>query len=158
MAGSGAEQMRALGRDLRAAGESGKGLRKEFTKAIRATAVPVRTEVKNEALLTLPNEGSLNYWVYRGLRATMQFKFTGRSVGVRLVFKRPKQDGGGLADLNAINRGRLRRPTYGRAPWQTQTIQGGFVDRVLDGPVVERMRAEFLQAVDVVKRKIAAGG
>jgi hypothetical protein len=151
-----ADDLSELGKDLRRMGSEGKVIRRELGKAVRKSAAPVRKEVKAEARKSLP--GDLGKWAVRGMRVTLRNKFGGRNPYVRMVIRRPNGNSqGGTADLAALNRGMARHLTWGHKPWHLQQIQGGFVDRVLDGPVKDRMFREFARVVHDTKVSVRRG-
>lgn len=150
---SGADDLARLGRDLQAAGD--KHLKREVLKAAQRATRPVKPEIKEAARRELPSSGGLNQWVASAMKVTTKTRTMGRNVGVRIVMKRPNPNNRrGLADLNAINRGRVRHLTWGHLPAHIQIIRGGFVDRVMDGVLAHRARREFLAAIDQIKAQL----
>lgn len=146
----GAHQLADLGRDLRQAGDQGKELKREISKAAQRATRPVKREFPAAIADRLPS--GLADWVNAALKTTTRIRLSGRNVGVRIRIRRPKQ--GGEADVNRLDRGRARHPTYGRRPWVLQDVQGQFVKQVMEGLVARRARREFIRAIDEVKAKI----
>lgn len=149
----GVDEMRQLGRDLKAAGD--KELKKELMRAGRETGKSAQGEVRKHALTDLPHRKGLNVWVASRARVTASTRLTGKNVGLRLRIKHRGVNG--LTDLPAINDGRLRHPTFGDEPWVLQGIVPGFANRAID-EVGDDLVAGFREAVDMVARKLAAGG
>lgn len=105
--------------------------RREVVKALRRSIrepVPgIRVAVRASALSTLPKGGGLNEWV-AAARLSASVKVTARLVGLKLKGGRSKITGG-RSDVNAIDRGRVRAPNWGRrweGQWHTQTVTPGF--------------------------------
>lgn len=63
----------------------------------------------------------------------------------------------GLADLNAINRGKVKAPTFGHRPWHLQTVKPGFFDDVMKGPVAEAAQRGCLDAIAAIRKEITGG-
>lgn len=148
----GADRMAALGRDLRAAGNS-KALRKELFAAMNRTTKPLRAEIKASAVRELPS--GLGPWAVKGMSVTAKTRLTGRQVGVRITIRRKNPNNkSGLADINAMNRGRIRHLTWGRGPWHIQQVRPGFVTKVMDSLAAERARRELLKAIDQIAARI----
>lgn len=104
--------------------------RKEVMKALRRSIrepVPgIRRDVRDRALASLPRRGGLNSWVAAS-RLSASVKATGRVVG--LLVKAGRNSRGGRSDIRAIDRGRVRAPSWGRryaSQWHTQTVRPGF--------------------------------
>lgn len=62
--------------------------------------------------------------------------------------------GVGLVDLNAINRGRVKAPTFGHGPWKVQIVTAGFFDKPLKGPVSDRAAQACRDVIDEINREI----
>jgi len=65
--------------------------------------------------------------------------------------------GQGLVDLNAINRGRVKAPTFGHRPWHVQTVKPGFFTDAMTGPVAAAARQAAVDAVSAIERDITRG-
>lgn len=122
----GAEQMRALGKRLRAAGLEGKGLRRELLAAMRVAEKEALLAAKESALQNLPKAGGLNEWVASS-KFQARNRLTGNGVGVELKATKP---GGskGTHDLDASDGGQIRHRVYGhwRKGVPTQQIAPGW--------------------------------
>ncbi len=124
--------------------------RKELVKQLRAEMrkpVPaVRKKIKARALSTLPKRGGLNRWA-ASTRITAKVEIGGSRVRVTLKGNRNSQ--GGVSDLRALDRGRVRHPSWGRryrGQWHTQRVTEGF----FTAPATEfdQWRAACLAALD----------
>lgn len=147
---SGAEQLRALSRDLKAAGSD---LRKQLPKAMREAAKPIITEIRTEALATLPAKGGLAALVSKS-RITTKTRTTGDRAGVRVTGVRTKD--GGRMDLKALDRGRLRHKTFGHRPWVNQAVSPGFWSKPFDRSA-PHVRRELLAAIDRIREEFSRG-
>jgi hypothetical protein len=114
-----------LVRELRAFRE-----RREITNAtargIRAATKPARQAIKRAAKDILPKHGGLNLWVSR-ISVLAQVRLSGSKAGVKL--KGGRNSLGGRSDIAAIDRGRVRAPSWGhrsRASWHTVSVAPGF--------------------------------
>jgi hypothetical protein len=88
---TGANQLRDLARDLKAAGETGRGLRRDLLAAMRAAEKPLIDAARESARDTLPKSGGLNEWTANSY-IKAQNRLTGKGVGVRIVAKKGKHD------------------------------------------------------------------
>jgi hypothetical protein len=123
-----------------------KAILKELRAGIRKPFPVVRQRIKAYALATLPGAGGLGRWVASS-RITLSVKASSRSAAVTV--KGGRNSVGGRSDLNAIDRGRVRHPSWGRkgaGQWHTQTVPAGFFTK----PVSEakEWREEIDKAVD----------
>lgn len=99
---------------------------KEFKKEVRKPVPAVRKAVRARAKSILPHAGGLGAWVSR-LSITVKFKLSGRRTGITLTGGRNSL--GARSDMRAIDRGRVRAPTFGhrgRGAWHTQAVHTGF--------------------------------
>ena len=103
--------MQALSRRLRAAGR--KDLNSALSKRINASVKPARQEFKKSALARLPKKNGLNVRVSKTKYRTQKKKN-----GVRLIAS-------GQDELDKLDAGSLRHPTYGHKPWVLQQIKPG---------------------------------
>lgn len=145
----------ALIRDLKKFDDSREVVR-QLRKEIRKPVPVVRKAIRRRALTTLPKGGGLNKWV-AATRITAQVKLSGRSAGVRL--RGGRNSTGSRSDIRAIDRGRVRAPTYGRRnpnSWHTVKVPAGFFTR----PTTEtdEWRKSTLAAVDKALDTIRRGG
>lgn len=142
----GAEQLRAVALRLKAAGESGKGLRKELLKGIQTATKGAKEDVKSSWSDRMPHRGGLSS---RPLRVATRTRTGGRSVGVRIVTT--SGDGYSIA---RIDKGTLRHPVYGnRKAWVTQQVTPGVVTQPLEHAAPE-VRREIVHAIDTTARKV----
>lgn len=123
-------------------------------KALVRQARPALREVREHAKDILPESGGLGAWVARS-SMTFQVRYAGRSAGIRLRGRR--NSGKGRADLDRIDRGEVRHPSWGRrsrGSWHTQSVAPGWwsvpleQDRTI-GPAVDR---EVDKAFDEIRR------
>lgn len=160
----GAEQMRVLDKELRAAGIEGKGLRRELHAGLRAAAKPMAEAAKQAAREELPKAGGLNEWVASGptkgekTRWAVRNSLTGRGAGTRI---RAVKKGGskGAHDLAKLDEGIARHPTFGRrgrGQWKDTPIKAGWFSDTLqrEAPAVQ---LALLNAFRRTAEKIARG-
>lgn len=107
---------------------------KELRKTLREPVDPVRRRIKATAVETLPHRGGLGAWV-AATKITAAVTFKGRAAGIRLrggrrsVSNLRGHTDGGQSDIRAIDRGRVRAPSWGRRSrgnWHTQRVPEGF--------------------------------
>lgn len=130
---------------------------KQLRKDIRQPVPKLRQSIKANALSTLPKRGGLNKWV-ANTRVTAQIRVTSRTVTVKVKGGRNSQSG--RSDVNAIDRGRVRAPSWpaqsNRRRWHSQTVAPGFWTKAVD-----KERAGWLnvieQAVDDATATIRGG-
>lgn len=138
-----ADSIAKLARDLRgfnADEEVVKALRQEIVKPVPA----VRKKIRASAIAILPSSGGLNVWVAAS-RITSSVKVGGHSVTVTLRGGRSSASGK-QSDINAIDRGRVRHPSWGRrgrGQWHNQVVAPKFFTR----PASET--SEWARAIDV---------
>lgn len=142
---SGAESLADLAKALRAAGESGKGLRRELLRAIREAAKPVKGDVQESWASRMPRRGGL---AGRPLRLGARTRMAGARVGVRLVTTNGY-------DLQSINRGRLRHPVFGRSVYVDQAVPAGVITDPQERAAPD-VRAELIEAIDRIRRRVEA--
>ncbi len=119
---------------------------KQLRTDMRAPLPEVRKKVKARALSTLPKRGGLNKWASQ-TRITAKITVTGRAVRVRV--RGARKSLGGESDISALDRGRVRHPSWGRryrGQWHVQRVTEGF----FSVPVSEddQWREACLAAVD----------
>jgi hypothetical protein len=107
---TGAEQLRALGKDLRAMGEEGKGFRKELLASMRVVGKPLVEATRASARAVLPKKGGLNEFIATSNIAARN-SLAGNRVGTRIVAKKPGGKKG--HDLEAFDNGFFRHPVFG---------------------------------------------
>lgn len=146
------ESLERLVRDLRGF-ENRKVVLRELRRNIRRPVPAVRKAIRARALDTLPSGGGLNAWA-AGIRITVVVRTSGRAAGVKLKGGRNSQ--GGRSDIRALDRGRVRHPSWGRrfrGQWHNQIVPAGFVTK----PATES--SEWRQAcVDAVDQAVAVIG
>ena len=142
----GAEKMRLVGRDLRAAGEEGRGLRLELFAAIRTATEPARERVRESARATLPKTGGLNEWVAKSTIRTSS-RLTGRLVGVRITGRR-----GNVTNLWKINRGFSRHPLFGNRDHWYENVDKPFTAGFFSDPLEEMRPAIMLGVIGALER------
>jgi hypothetical protein len=146
----GADQLRALARDLRAAGR--RDLRRELNRGLRRAASPLIEEIKGKTGDYLPG-GVAD--LARTARYTTRALASGR-VSIKVARKQPV--GGKQMDLAAIDRGRLRHPIYGnRRVWALQAVRAGWFTQSIDGRGLDEVREEMVKVLDSVADQLAAG-
>ena len=120
------DSISALARHLRgfdADATVAKALRREIERGVPA----VRALIKANALVVLPSSGGLNAWVAAG-RITSRVVLSGRTVRVTLRMGRSNITGK-ASDFRAIDRGRVRHPSWGRrfaGQWHYQGVPPDF--------------------------------
>lgn len=145
---TGAEQLRALARDVRAAGD--KGIRREMYRGIQRATKPLKAAAQASALEHLPAGGGLNRRV-AGARMSTRTRTGGANPGVRIVAR----EGKASIDLAALDRGRLRHPLYGnRRYWYLQRVPDGWWSRPMTQGA-DTVRRELVAALDDVRRQLA---
>jgi hypothetical protein len=128
----------------------------QMRRQIRKPVPKVREAIKRHAIAILPKSGGLGEWVARAnVTATIRYG-SARSAGVRMKGSRRSKTQ--VSDLNRLDRGRVRAPSWGHrtsASWHNQTVPAGFfTDPVTDSP---EWRAEIERAVDTAFDQIRRG-
>ncbi len=124
--------------------DASKEILKEVRRTFREPLPALRKEIKKVAKRDLPRRGGLGAWV-AGTRVGAQIKLTGREVSLKIRGGR-NSESKKRSDINAIDRGRLRHPSWGRrgpGQWHTQTVKPGFFSGT-----VEASRSEFVKSVE----------
>lgn len=141
----GADQLGDLAKRLRAAGESGKGLKRELYRGMNRATKPLRVEVQKSAAARLPQSGGLAARVAKTKFTTKIL--TGRNPGVSIVGK-------GVAA--STDKGFVMHPVFGRGPLVRQSVEGGwFTETLRDG--APTVRKELIQAMQDVANQIEKG-
>lgn len=138
----GSHDLAALNRALKEIAD--KELKRQLRESARSAAKDTEPVFVAAAMQALPKGGGLNVWVAGRLRATVLM----RSAGVRVALRRRG------ADIRALNRGRIRHPTYGHRPWVTQSGPSGWLDRAAAGPAADIARRKFVAAVATLQKRI----
>ena len=152
---TGAEQLRKLARDLKAAGSPARGLRVELLRAMRLAAKPMVEAAKASARENLPRAGGLNVWVADGAKITARNNLTalsGKRLGMRIVATK------GNHDLEDMDTGKIRHPVWGvwRANTPTQDVYQGWFTKPLNA-ALPMVQGEVLMAMNIIGRRIEKG-
>lgn len=148
---TGAEQLRALGADLRAAGSDGAGLRRELLAGMRALGRPLVEKARASAISVLPKHGGLNQWVADSNIVVRNSLSAGSKVGMRIVSVK------GAHNLESIDGGRVRHPVYGhKTTWVGQSVPQGWFSKPLAESAPE-VQAMLQVTMDVIGRRIERG-
>lgn len=170
-----AKSLAAFGKAMRAAP---KEVRQAFAKSVGHEAKVIPPEIRASAIESLPAGGGLNVWVSKlGMRVRQSW--SGRSPGItitgtldnkRAVRKtssggryKARRSGtfGKVADVRAINRGRVMHPAWGRSKadgsglFGPQMVRPGFWTRPLEGLVARRAAKRIKEAIDQAAKTIA---
>lgn len=144
----GADQLRDLGRRLKAAGETGKGMRRDLLREIRNTTKGPVLEAGREGLRRrLPSRGGLAATAAKNLKIAARTRLSGNEVGVTVLASLKDMD------LPKLEQGKLRHLTYGHRPWVTQTIPANVFSDAMD-EVTEPVGRAVLKVVDDTMRRI----
>lgn len=132
-----------------------KAVLKELRSGIRRPFPAVRKAIRKNATDILPRKGGLGKWA-SGIRINLRIKTTARAAGVTVVGGRNSE--GGRSDIRALDRGRVRAPSWGRrgkGAWHTQTVPPGFFTK----PVTEakEWHDEIDRSVDTAFDQIRRG-
>jgi hypothetical protein len=152
---AGAEQLRALGRDLKAAGSDGEGLRRELLAGMRALGKPLVDKARQSAIETLPKSGGLNQWVADS-KISVRNNLTGSGgantrVGLKIVSIK------GVHSMVGIDNGHLRHPVYNnRKNWVSQSVPEGWFSKPLAEAQPEVL-AMLSVTMNVISRRIERG-
>jgi hypothetical protein len=106
---------------------------KAMRTAIRRPLPDIRKAIKKRAVDTLPKRGGLGAWV-ASTRVSAAVKVNSRRVQMKL--KGGRNSAGGRTDVDAIDRGRVRAPAWGRkgpGQWHSQKVP----DRFFKGPAAD---------------------
>ena len=116
----------------------------EVRRGILKPVPKIREAIKGKALATMPKRHGLNEWV-AAARFAAHITMKARSLSVRMHGSRKSRYR--QSDINAIDRGRVRAPSWGRRGpdmWHVQTVQPGFATKTV---MVDHF-AEWRDAVD----------
>ena len=133
--------------------------RRELVKAMRGAIrepVPqIRKAVKDRAVESLPHRGGLGRWVASSrLSAAVQVN----SRRVRMRIRAGRNSAGSRSDISAIDRGRVRAPSWGHkgiGAWHTQAVPSGFFTKPAEdaaGRVFEAIDGAVDLALDELRR------
>lgn len=152
---TGLDDLVRVARALKAAGDEGKGLRKELYAGLNRATKPVRADLKSAVSPSLPQGGGLAALVAQRSRFSVSTRTAQRTTSVRIVAR-----GKGRRTLqSATQQGEIRHKVFGRPDsWVTQTagVTPGLLAEQFehDKPVVRR---EVLAAIDRVRAQIYRG-
>lgn len=178
-----APDLKQLARDLKAAGR--RDLQKELYAGLNRATKPLRAEIKANALATLPSEGGLAALVananinVRGgggkvrivakpkravsradrERVDRQNRAAEATKGLTKAegrVSRARLGATSAQDLQRINDGTVRHPTYGHAPTVTQRVPPKWFDAPIEASTDDVVE-ELLDAIDTVAAKLADG-
>lgn len=143
---TGTKDLEALAVRLKAAGDHGKGLKKELLKAFRDSTKDTKKKIRQSALDNLPRKGGLAKIISQS-RISTTTRMTGRQVGVKIVAKNRH-------DIAKLNRGQLRHPLFGdRQIWFGQAVPMGWFDKPIREDI-DNIRVELLAAMKRTASKI----
>ena len=145
---SGAEQLTALSKRLKDAGE--RGLKRELDKAIRDAVTPFREAVRQSALNKLPRKGGLAERVADQVVPRPRKVNSSKGVGLRVTAVGRQ----GMRSLIALDQGRIRHPVFGDdKTWVSQRVVGRFWAMPAE-ELQPKVAAEVQAAIDRVAHKI----
>lgn len=128
---------------------------KAMSKGIRSSAPKVRRRIRAAAIAILPEDGGLGAWVAK-IRINLRIKTGSRSASIKLIGGRNSV--GGRSDIAAIDRGRVRAPTFGhrsRGAWHTVTVEPGFFTKT--AAEADDWRADVDREVDQALETLRRG-
>lgn len=99
---------------------------KAIAKGVRKAAGPVRKDIRAAAIDMLPERHGLGAWVAK-LSITATVRVTSRSG--RITLRGGRKSSGARSDLNRIDAGVVRAPSWGRRygnAWHNQAVTPGF--------------------------------
>lgn len=120
---------------------------KAMRKGMRQPVPAIRRAIRARALSTMPVRGGLNRWV-AAARVNASIKIGSRRV--QMALKGGRNSAGGRSDMAAIDRGRVRAPSWGRrAPgsWHTVAVPPGYF-RTPAADAADPVAAAIDRAVD----------
>lgn len=130
-------------------------IQRELRAKLRRPLPAVRAAVRARALATLPKRGGLNRWAAKA-KVDFEIVYVGRGAGVRLTVSRSSMRG--PSDLRALDRGRVRHPSWGRrrpGQWHIQLV----TPKVYSGPLteVDQWRRAAAAAVGAAVERVGRG-
>lgn len=151
----GIEELAALARELKDAGET--GLRKELYQGLGRAGKPMKAAAKAGALAELPKEGGLAEEIAAS-RFSVRNSLLGRNPRITITGKGRENDAGREHDLRAMDRGRIRHPRFGhrKGKWYTQIVRPGWFTETME-KASPAAREELQKAVDSILRKLGRG-
>ena len=143
----GTNHLNALGAAFKAAGDEGKGLKRELLKEIRDETKPASEDVRRSAESLLPRRGGLAARV-AGSRFSTSTRFGANTAGVRIVGK----SGYNISRMNA---GTLRHPVFGnRSAWVTQSVRPHWFDQPIERAADHGLRDAVVRAISSMSERI----
>lgn len=139
----GADKLRVVSRALKDLGD--KDLSRGVFRGLNRATIPLREDARRSAATVLPQRGGLAERVARSRMTTR--RRAGRNPGISIQAK-------GMPQLRSMDRGMVRHPVYGRAPWVTQRITPGWFTEPMQAGAPE-VRRELLQVLDDAARELA---
>lgn len=149
-----ATSLEQFNRELRAF-EAKREVVKQLRKELRRPVPAVTEAVAARALDTLPKRGGLNAYI-AATKVIASFRSSARSASVRL--KGSRRSLWRKTDVNAIDRGRARHPSwgrYGKGQWHTQAVTPGFFSKTTTE--AHQWREAALKALDAALATIRRG-
>jgi hypothetical protein len=150
----GIEELAQLARELKAGGN--KEMTKELRQGLQRSIRPLREAARQGALDQLPSAGGLAAEVARS-GFSGKVSLLGRNPSVKITGKGKTNEKGLQHDLRAMDRGRLRHPTWGGGRWVTQLITPGWFSLTLEAKA-DRVKVELFKAADAVIAKLGRPG
>lgn len=145
-----AEAFAQVAKRLRAAGEGGKGLRRELSKGLNRAAKPAKDAIKPSVRAKLPHRGGLAATIAGTISVRQSNVASGRNPRVRITVR-------GSHDIDALDKGSVRHPVFGnRKVWRTEPV----TPHAFTDPVAQRapqMRQEMSQVIRAFAAKVEKG-
>lgn len=143
----GADKLRRVAAAVKVAGD--KDLQRELRRAMQRGGKPLLAAARAGAAERLPKRGGLADRV-AGSKFAVRTRSVGKGAGVRVI-------GRSGYDLQGLDEGMVRHPTYGHRPWVGQHIKPGWFSDSEEA-AAPKVRDELVQAIDTVARKLEASG
>lgn len=127
---------------------------RDLAADLDAVIPDVEEGIQDRAVEILPAAGGLGRWTAK-LRLRSSIRLGARRARVTIIGHR--QSIGGPADIAAIDRGRVRHPTFGRrgaADWHVQLVAPGFMSKSEQAPV---WAATAQASIDRSFRRVTGG-
>ena len=141
---TGWEQLAAVARDLKVAGD--RGLKNELQRGLRKSATPLKEGAVEAALEQLPHSGGLGEYVATTSKFAVRTRLS-RNPQIRIV-------GSNRIDLDSLDRGRVRHLTWGHLPWRDQIITPRWFSDRMELIADTGVRDEILEAIDQTAQKL----
>lgn len=125
-------------------------LRLAVNKSIREIAKPLGEEMRDGGAGAMPRSGGLSERVRNSAVSLGTMRGGGSGASARIEIRLRSKEG---YDLNALNRGQLRHPTFGRSPWVQQSVPDGKFMEPFDkaAPKVrDELATEIAKALDKI--------